>query len=100
MATPRKARNDENLVNHFLAVKYLNEVEEALKRCDALNRSTEIPMSYLPAWKRIIFNYPRSWNEASDSVLDPVALQMLQFTAAFINGVCPPTHTRNLASIG
>ena len=97
--SPQTVRKDENLINHFLAVKYLNEIDAALTRCENLGKQTRIARKYFPEWKRIVFNYPRDWQNVHHSSINEMHLEHLETTIMLIDDVCPPIPEDALAQL-
>lgn len=65
------ARNDSDLQEHMYAAKLLLQVEASLEILEKAGKNVRTHQRYVPEWRKMLFNYRRSWTGDSAQTRGP-----------------------------
>lgn len=75
--TASTARNDNELVQHRNAVRYLDEIDELLSIAEARKKRVGTYRRYFPLWVRTVFNYPEAWKGQNTAKIGQTQIDQL-----------------------
>ncbi|WP_292815654.1 hypothetical protein [Microbacterium sp.] len=88
-SSAQQVRGDQSLFEHRLAVRHLDAIEELLAQLKASGRRTAVYERYFPEWVRIVFHYPRSWQQQGSASIDQTARDHLATLGDMLVGMLP-----------
>lgn len=90
-------RGDDSLNEHVRAVGYLNSIDEALTSLELQGKKVSVWRRQFPTWKKIVFNYPRSWGSSNEGSVDKIAVDHLETLIDRVDEVAPKIEVDKIA---
>lgn len=78
-------------VQHRLAVRHLNAIDEILSEMAAQGKNVAVYQAAFVQWTQVVFAFPRGWGEANSGRIDGTTLQHLETLAGRLEDYLPTT---------
>jgi hypothetical protein len=94
-----RAGSNHKWLQHRIAVRHLDAIDELLNQMDAAGRNTTVFRRHFQSWGDMVFAYPNGWRGQGTASMDQTALEHLENLADRLDDFVPTLRPNGLGDI-